>query len=108
MKILRHHDHSEGSGHAHEHEHTHTHTHADGTVHEHAHGHGHEGDTADKTLMLLGYLYDHNVHHASELDDLAEKLKAEGRGEAAEKVLAAKECFGSGNALLHEAIHMCE
>ena len=66
------------------------------------------GNTADKTLMLLGYLYDHNVHHTSELDDLAERLKAEGRGEAAEKVLAAKECFGSGNDLLHEAIHMCE
>ena len=108
MKILRHHDHSEGSGHAHEHEHTHTHTHADGTVHEHAHGHGHEGEAADKTLMLLGYLYDHNVHHAAELDELAEKLKAEGRAEAAEKVLAAKEYFGKGNDLLHEAIHLCE
>ena len=79
--ILRHHDHTEGSGHA-------------------------EG--ADKTRILLGYLYDHNVHHASELDDLAAKLTAEGRTDAAEKVLSARELFDQGNALLHEAIHAME
>ena len=70
----------------HEESHEHEHTHADGVVHshphthdgDHAHTHSHaseaEASSADKTRALLGYMIDHNEHHAEELADLLDTL----------------------------------
>lgn len=72
--------------HIHEEIHEHEHIHADGTVHshphthedDHTHPHTHtsEGEAAstDKTRALLGYMIDHNEHHAEELADLLDTL----------------------------------
>ena len=84
------------TGHSHTHEHTHSHLHADGTVHTHTHEHVHShqhthggvihthedskvhapesaGDM-DKLKAILGYMVDHNEHHADELADLLDSL----------------------------------
>ena len=71
--------------------------------------HGHDfGSSSDKTLRLLGYMYDHNAEHIAELDDIIASLHEEGRQEAADEVLAAREKFEEGNELLHDAIHDME
>ena len=77
--------------------------------HEHGdahHHHHHEGRSDDQAYALLSYTYDHNEHHASELDDLVGTLKEAGHADVAEKVAAAQEKFREGNALLHEALHL--
>ena len=78
--------------------------------HEHGdlghHHHHHEGDTKDQAYALLSYTFDHNDHHASELDDLVETLRAAGKTDVADKVAAAQEKFREGNALLHDALHL--
>ncbi|MBR2189680.1 MAG: hypothetical protein IJ860_09810 [Eubacterium sp.] len=72
----------------------------------HSHTHAQTGaDEKDKNLMLLQYTYDHNDHHAAELDALAGKLREAGKLETAELVEQAQEAFRRGNALLREAIH---
>ena len=70
------------------------------------HHHHHGGDTSDRAYALLSYTFDHNDHHASELDDLVETLKGAGKTDVAEKVAAAQEKFKEGNALLHDALHL--
>lgn len=85
-----------------------THSHHDHS-HEHSHDHSHvhgSGSGVDKVLTLLSYNYDHNDHHADELDDLIREIRAAGKDAAADKVAEAQEAFRRGNALLHDAIHL--
>lgn len=97
----------------HEHEHTHTHTH-DGVEHTHTHSHphdhdhDHEGHTHDhtavsggeKTLAVLTYMLDHNVHHCAELKEMAQGLS----GEAQHQLFHAVEAFNEANDHLAKAI----
>ena len=69
------------------------------------HGHEHGGVSDDKTATLLGYMYNHNVEHTKELDDIAEALREEGRDDSAEAVEEAKALYEEANELLHDAIH---
>ena len=81
------------------------HTHEAGG-HGHHHHHHEELASKDQAYALLSYTFDHNDHHASELDDLVETLKGAGKTDVAEKVTAAQIKFKEGNALLHEALHL--
>lgn len=96
--IHGHHDH-DGHGHTHGHEHTHIHEHDH--AHEHPHG---EGDAVEETRALVGYMADHNKHHAMELAELAEKLKELGKNEAAELLEKSVAEFDKGNRYLEEAL----
>lgn len=113
------HDHIEGEEHIHEHEHEHTHQHVheDGSVHTHTHSHedGHEHShththaeaaagisDAEKTKALLGYMIDHNEHHAEELADMLPSLG----GEAQKKLSEAIGCFEAGNVQLREVLEL--
>ena len=107
-------DHVHSHDHAHEHEHTHEHTHADGTVHSHPHTHTHSHehahgeetgfDSIEQAMALMGYMLDHNRHHAEELHELCHKLAASGKEEAAALIHDAVDKFGEGNALLESAL----
>ena len=78
--------------HGHEHEHAHTHEHG----HDHEHDHGclrctrtaraAAAAAGDKTAALLDYMLKHNEHHAAELDQVADKLRAEGKEAAADQI----------------------
>ena len=97
------HDHA----HTHEHEHCghhHMHTHADGTTHSHGHTHSHAtASSPEEALALLKYMLDHNIHHAKELSDLADRLT----GEAQHQLMHAVEAFDQGNGYLAAALeHM--
>ena len=112
------HEHVHAHEHTHSHEHTHEHTHADGTVHTHEHSHEHshphththshgdvEGfDSIEQAMALMGYMLDHNRHHADELHELCHKLEATGKTEAAALIHDAVDKFGEGNALLESAL----
>ena len=75
--------------------------------HEHTHTHDLNGSD-DRNYVLLRYMYEHNEHHAEELSDLIEALKADGKAHVAEHVEEALEEYKKGNALLHEALHHYE
>ena len=81
-----------------------------GTPFPHGNGeHHHEsGVQKDRTLALLTYMYDHNVHHAEELSALVKQLEEEGRKEAAAKIEETVAHYEKGNAVFHEALHMLE
>ena len=85
------------------------HTHEAGSEHSHEHGHHHhhhdELASKDQAYALLSYTYDHNDHHAGELDDLVKTLRENGKDAVADKVEAAQVKFREGNALLHDALH---
>ena len=107
------HEHSQDHGHSHEHshDHTHSHTHADGSVHSHTHSHNHthehsheQAAGANKTLVLMQYMLDHNEHHADELAQMANTL---GENEAA-VVMEAVEEFKKGNEKLAQAIKLMQ
>ena len=111
------HDVKPDEGHEHPDHHEHPHHHGpedDGHEHhEHPHRHGHhthdvpqDGNT-DRTLILLRYMYDHNMHHAEELIDLAAALRTEGREKAAELIDEALNAYRSGNELLSKALGEC-
>lgn len=85
--------------------------------HSHAHAHGetahcHSCDNscaetpAGKNAALLKYMLDHNAHHASELDQLAEKLAGEGQAQAAEQIRKAVDEFQKGNLYLDLALSL--
>lgn len=132
MSMHEEHEH-EGTGchsHEHVHEHTHTHTHADGTththghshVHTHEHGHPHEhfgehgehdhphGDasTSERTIVLLGYMLDHNREHAAEIHEMAHQLEGEGRTEEARLLHLGVASFNEGNDRLEEALSLLQ
>ena len=91
--------------HIHDHPHDHGHVHGgDGHTHDHDHGpHSHAGAGAaegEKTLAVLGYMLDHNVHHCAELKELAQSLE----GEARHLVLHAVEAFDTANDYLARAV----
>lgn len=96
---MGHHDHTHEHTHAHPHSHTHEHSHDH--VHEHLHA---ENGVADaESVALLKYMLDHNIHHAKELSDLADRLT----GEAQHQLLHAVEAFDQGNGYLAAALeHM--
>ena len=100
-------EHSHEHTHTHSHdgvEHTHTHTHSHDHDHggqDHGHSHGHElPEGADRTLAVLTYMLDHNVHHCAELRELCGSLS----GEAAHQLLHAVEAFDEANGHLASAI----
>ena len=79
---------------AHGHDHEHAHTHEHGHDHDHDHAACASDRTAraaamtagDKTAALLDYMLKHNEHHAAELDQLADRLRAEGKEAAADQI----------------------
>ena len=78
----------------------------------HGHHHHHTHDIpadgpADRNVILLRYMYDHNMHHAEELVDLAAALRAEGREKAAGLIDEALNAYRSGNELLSKALSEC-
>lgn len=87
---MEHHEHD-----TYTHEHTHTHDHG----HDHVHSHDLPGD---KTAALLQYMLDHNIHHAAELNDIAQQLS----GEARHQLLHAVESFDQANGYLSAALEL--
>ncbi len=88
--------------------HSHEHTHPGGTephthphTHEHDHEHTHDAP-GDKTTALLQYMLDHNIHHAAELNDIAQQLS----GEARHQLLHAVESFDQANGYLSAALEL--
>ena len=106
-----HHDHH-GSDEGHEHHGHHRH-HGSDEGHEHHGHHGHHthdipaDGPADRNVILLRYMYDHNMHHAEELIELAAALRAEGREKAAGLIDEALNAYRSGNELLSKALSEC-
>ena len=107
--------------HAHGHEDSHHHTHEHSHHHEGDHGHTHDADgcggdcngcgagtmsESDKMSALLDYMLKHNEHHAAELDQVAEKLRAAGKDAAAEQIKKAVDEFQKGNLYLNLALSM--
>ncbi len=99
----------------HEHEltHTHEHTHENGVTHTHEHTHEHEHThtharddvpAAERTRALLGYMIEHNEHHAEELAELVDTLD----GAAHKKLLEAIGSFEAGNVQLREVLELME
>ena len=96
----------------HEHHEHHRH-HGPDEGHEH---HGHHGrhthdipqdGNADRSRILLHYMYEHNMHHAEELVELAAALRSEGRENAAALIEEALRAYRSGNELLGRALGVC-
>ena len=91
----------------HMHEHVHEHTHG-GEGHTHSHDHGEHGHShvpvgtpeGEKTLAVLGYMLEHNVHHCAELKELAQSLQ----GEAQHLLLHAVDAFDAANDYLARAV----
>ena len=97
---MEHHDHEHGEF---THSHEHTHTDENGTCthsHEH-HGHTHTAG-GGKTTAVLRYMLDHNIHHAAELNDLAQQFS----GEARHQLLHAVESFDQANGYLSAALEL--
>lgn len=84
----------------HEHEHTHEHEHEH--THEHEHDHGETGTLA----AVLKYMLEHNIHHADELKDIAEKLREQGQADAAEALVKSTVFFDAANEKLADALAM--
>lgn len=100
---MEHHDHThEGETHIHEHTHTDgsgTYTHSHEHTHDHSHSHGEGGG---KTTAVLRYMLDHNIHHASELNDLAQQFT----GEVRHQLLHAVDSFDQANGYLSAALEL--
>ena len=106
-----HHGHHRHHGSDEDHEHHHHHGSDEGHEHHGHHGH-HTHDIpadgpADRNVVLLRYMYDHNMHHAEELVELAAALRAEGREKAAGLIDEALNAYRSGNELLSKALSEC-
>ncbi len=86
-----------GAGHEHGHEHHHDHDHH----HDHEH---HEQRSAEQMAALLGYMLEHNQHHAEELDGLGAQLEQQGGADAAQLVRSAVAEFAKGNEFLEKAL----
>lgn len=115
------HSHEHGHEDDHHHEHTQTgeaaHCHgSEGHCHSHeGHCHGQEGHChshesqaapANQNEALLQYMLDHNTHHAAELDQMAQKLAADGHANAAEQIRKAVDEFQKGNLYLSLALSL--
>lgn len=103
------HDHTHEHMHHHTHEHTHdgvTHTHEHDHVHSHTHTHGGGQGTMEEVTALLGYLADHNRHHAEELADMGDKLRSMGHAEAADRIAEGVKEFTKANELFAQALEL--
>lgn len=107
------HPHSHEHGHEDEHDHSHAHT-ASGCeqdcsscgAHAHGHSHSHEAPQGDKMTALLDYMVKHNEHHAAELDQVADKFRAEGKSQVADQIKKAVDEFQKGNMYLNLALSL--
>lgn len=88
--------------HDHEHFHAHTHEHSHDHHHDHEHLHAEGGSVSPETVAVLQYMLDHNIHHAAELNDLAQQLT----GEAQHQMLHAVEAFDQANGYLSAALEL--
>ncbi len=76
--------------------------------HMHEHPHTHEGQPVstgmpadpEKTAAVLKCMLEHNVHHAAELNDIAQNLS----GKAQHQLLRAVEAFDQANGYLAAAL----
>ena len=111
------HTHVHSHEHGHEEEHDHSHEQSGGHTHDHGgcdngcsgcggHAHSHEEPQGDKLTALLDYMLKHNEHHAAELDQMAAKLRTEGKDGAAEQIKKAVDEFQKGNLYLSLALSM--
>ncbi len=126
------HEHEHPHTHTYEHTHPHSHEHGHEEDHDHEHGHGSEAGAAcqgdcgscagghaehqhphgepeasgDRMTALLDYMLKHNEHHAAELDQVADRLQADGKGAAAEQIRKAVSEFQKGNLYLGLALSM--
>ena len=119
------HNHVHSHEHGHEDDHHHEHTQTGEAVHCHGsegHCHSHEGHChgqeghchshesqaapANQNEALLQYMLDHNTHHAAELDQMAQKLAADGHANAAEQIRKAVDEFQKGNLYLSLALSL--
>lgn len=105
------HEHGQEEDHHHSHEHVHCHDQGGANCHPHEDcggcgAHSHEAPAGDKMAALLDYMLKHNEHHAAELDQVAEKLRAEGKDAAAEQIKKAVDEFQKGNLYLSLALSM--
>ena len=119
------HDHEHVHQHTYEHSHVHSHEHGYEDEHDHthadcssgncdsgcngcgshgAHSHSHEEPQGDKLVALLDYMLKHNEHHAAELDQVSEKLRAAGKVAAADQIKKAVDEFQKGNLYLSLAL----
>ena len=87
----------------HEHEHNHDHPH----THSHPHGEA-AAMSPEETLALLGYMLDHNRHHADELHDICHALEDSGKAGAAQKLSEALHYFDHCNEYLAEAVALAK
>ncbi|MCD8348300.1 MAG: cobalt transporter [Lachnospiraceae bacterium] len=103
--------HEEEHNHSHEHCEEHCHDHEGGYSHEHCgacNANGNEAAQGDKMVALLDYMLKHNEHHAAELDQVAEKLRGDGKEAAAEQIKKAVDEFQKGNLYLKLALSMVQ
>ncbi|MDR1816445.1 MAG: hypothetical protein LBR00_07250 [Clostridiales Family XIII bacterium] len=70
----------------------------------HDHSGGHGPDAADKTALLLQFTLEHNRQHALEIQNLADKLRAAGKAEAAALLEDALRDYETGNEKFAHAI----
>ena len=98
------HDHEHEHTHDHDHEHTHDHDHEhEHHHHDHDHDHSHEAGAGTLTAVL-GYMLDHNIHHAEELENIAKKLDEQGFADASRTLFECTELFGQANDKLAAAL----
>ena len=109
------HPHSHEHGHEEEHDHTHEDHGESGCggcasgcgSHSHGHEHSHEmPGRPDQMTAVLDYMLRHNQSHAAELDQMAAKLQAAGKENAAEQIKKAVDEFQKGNLYLSLALSM--
>lgn len=84
-----------------EHQDVHTHPHSHTHSHDHKHTHSHDVPE-EKTAAVLQYMLDHNIHHAAELNDIAQQLS----GEVQHQLLHAVESFDQANGYLSAALEL--
>ena len=97
------HEHThEHDGARHTHTHEHPHSHENEHEHDHAHLHAENGAPSEQTIAVLRYMLEHNIHHAAELNDLAQQLS----GEAQHQMLHAVEAFDQANGYLSAALEL--
>lgn len=70
----------------------------------HDHGGAPQGDETFEALKLLEYMLHHNEHHAEELYQIAGRLTALGKAEAAATLGLAGEDYARGNQKLSAAL----
>lgn len=74
--------------------------------HSHSHSHSHDISSHDELVAVLRYMADHNIHHAEELERMAQSNDVKHNPQACEKLCKAIESYKEGNALLCEALEI--